>query len=607
MLEFRCARKARTAPGWVLLLFVLAFGAAPLYASDEVRGELLGIQVRAQASYRWPELCHRGWVPVKISIENYGSLAREIDLRGTLPFSSQELEIEQSIALAPGETRELEWLVPLFPSPRRDLSLRLESGFHQVWMGQVGPSHGLDLEARAAVVAGPRETASAAPYWLESWKSGRGVAGEADDGKRCDWVRTTYAELPFSMRALSSLDLVILDAEDALPEERVLDLLARHVAAGGTLAVLGEIGAEQLPQHAAFAGAFEPRFERARAQRVTMHSMGLGLLLFGEPALDDLRTEECELLGRAVAAQRSCVPVPSQPGRRNEARGASAMPKLSELGHLPVREILFVLLGFAVLIGPLNFWFVQRLSRPVLLLVTVPLLSLCFGVVLLGITFAREGFSTRIASRSLTVLDQREQRRATVEWRAFYSPLTPGTALSPRAGTALHLAAEAKLSPHRLRYLIDAGSGALAGAYLPSRRETRHVAIEESACAERLVFERQGAALRVANLLGVTLRALEVYDSAGERHVLAEPLAPGASASLAPASEGRSASSLLQRFEIAGYGGTTPLRIPSELRDLYAAELDAPPWLDRGPLQGAEIRGEHLLFGTLALGAIEAR
>ncbi|MBK9387971.1 MAG: hypothetical protein IPN34_24400 [Planctomycetes bacterium] len=604
MSEFRSVRMPRAL---AVLLAALALGRAPLLADDEVRGDLHQARVRVQASYRWPELCHRGWVPVRIALENYGPLAQEVDLRGALPFSSQELELEQTLVLAPGETRELEWLVPLFPSPRRDLSLRIESGFEQDWMGQVGPSHGLDPLVRTALVAGPREISAAAPHWLEAWKSGRGAVGESDAGSRCDWVRATYAELPLSLRALSSLDVVILDAEDALPDERGLELLARYVAAGGTLAVLGAVGAERMSQHAAFAGAFEPRFERARAQRVELRSMGLGLLLVGGSALEELRAEEGELLGRAVAAQRSCVPVLREPGYSGDPRGASAMPMLRDLGHLPVREFLFVLLGFALLIGPINFWLVQRWKRPVLLLVTVPVLSLCFCAGLLAITFSREGFSTIIASRSLTVLDQREQRRATAEWRAFYAPLSPGTALVTRAGTTLHLPAAEPLSSRRPRYVIDGGSGALAGAYLPSRREARHVVIEESACAERLAFDRKGSALRVTNLLGVALRALEVYDSAGARHVLAEPLESGASAELAPASSRSEASSLLLRVESFGYAGTTPLRIPSEPRDLYAAEVEAPPWLDRGPLRGNEISGEHLLLGTLALGELEAR
>ena len=77
------------------------------------------------------------------------------------------------------------------------------------------------------------------------------------------------------------------------------------------------------------------------------------------------------------------------------------------IGGVPVYGFMILITAFAVLIGPVNYFYLRRKRMLWLLLVTVPATALVTSVLLVGYSVAAHGFSIRSRIRSLTVLDQK--------------------------------------------------------------------------------------------------------------------------------------------------------------------------------------------------------
>ena len=95
------------------------------------------------------------------------------------------------------------------------------------------------------------------------------------------------------------------------------------------------------------------------------------------------------------------------------------------IGGVPVYGFMVLITGFAVLIGPVNYFYLQRKRLLWLLLVTVPVTALVTSVLLVGYSIASHGFSVRSRIRSLTVLDQKSHSAVTVARLALFAGVAP--------------------------------------------------------------------------------------------------------------------------------------------------------------------------------------
>ena len=73
---------------------------------------------------------------------------------------------------------------------------------------------------------------------------------------------------------------------------------------------------------------------------------------------------------------------------------------------VPARAYLSILLVFSLIIGPANYWFLWRKRQQVLLVLTAPLISAVFIVLLAGYVVAGEGLGVRGRAVTFTMLDQ---------------------------------------------------------------------------------------------------------------------------------------------------------------------------------------------------------
>lgn len=575
--------------------------------ASEVRPFALGNTVGGVVTYTWPESCHRGWVPVFLELRNESDQPQEIQVSAVAPWSHHGMEIEGAVVLAPRESRRVELLYPLLAENfDRELTLTLRLGGETASIPAVGPAQAPHPASRACLILRPSlESPNLPANVVGEWLAGSGSGSASDGGSRMEFAQVAFAEAARSWQAYTCVDLVLVEAQADLPDAEVLEALARYVRSGGTVAFLGPHGERALRAHERFAPYLEERFEVGSGTGdadLRGHAMGLGLVLSGPVILAEVGEAEGRLLGRAVAADRSFAPSV----RLSESRASLQMPRLAGLGEVPVRSLIGFLVVFVILIGPLNLWLVQKVRKPVLMLVNVPVLAFAFSAALIGFNFAREGFEARIAARSLSVIDQRDHRRATAECLAFYAPLGLGSGLDPGGSTAvLPVLPEQGSRAHR--FILGGLRGErLSGDFLPTRRPTRMVRVVEDVARERLSFEPEGDSYRVTNLLGSAIREMELRDRAGHSHVLALPIGPGASATLVRVAGPVRGTGLFARLAQGWEAPADLLPVP-ERPSRYVALLERPSWLDRSVIRGEEDAGEHWVVGILPLAPEEWR
>ena len=113
-------------------------------------------------------------------------------------------------------------------------------------------------------------------------------------------------------------------------------------------------------------------------------------------------------------------------------------PVASGLG-IPVRGLFFLMLLFAVAIGPLNLIVLSRKKRRIWMLWTTPAISLITCLAVFAYATFAEGWNRHARTDGLTLLDERSQRATTIGWTAFYSGLPPSD--------GLHFGYESELTP----------------------------------------------------------------------------------------------------------------------------------------------------------------
>ena len=203
------------------------------------------------------------------------------------------------------------------------------------------------------------------------------------------------------------------------------------------------------------------------------------------------------------------------------------------VGLIHARAYILMLLLFAVLIGPVNFFVLWKRRQQALLVLTVPVIALSFIVLLAGYVVAGEGFGVHARAATITLLDQGRQQAAT---RATVSMYAAGR--SPRGGvvfsrdTAVIPSGGTDIIPELAVDLTDTQRmNGLVRARTPANFET--VAFRPA--RERLVVHRQGDRIEVVNGLGETVRDLTLY-SRSVYYRLASPLGNGERGALVRAS-----------------------------------------------------------------------
>jgi hypothetical protein len=86
----------------------------------------------------------------------------------------------------------------------------------------------------------------------------------------------------------------------------------------------------------------------------------------------------------------------------------------------------WIVFFFALLIGPINLFFVRRLRKPILFMVTTPLIAIFSISTLFAYSILRDGFAIKASIHSFTLLNPEAHESVTVATTGFYSGMATG-------------------------------------------------------------------------------------------------------------------------------------------------------------------------------------
>lgn len=448
------------------------------------------------------------------------------------------------------------------------------------------------------------------PDWVRTaYFAGAGVLmvpGGSTTGSGPECVRAGEPVGTWSLNWLSysRYDGVVVTADDlrSMPAE-VRTAVAQYAECGGSLLVLGA--------DAPLPGKWKPLEPEGR---LTPHAAGFGdCFTLGRTTLLKWPAEEWHPVLRSWhrsrdAGQRENTPVEAH----------RKFPVVEDVG-VPVKGLLVLMILFALVIGPLNLFFLARRKRKLWQFWTVPLVSVvtCLGVfAYMAIT---EGWQGRARMEGFTVLDETTRRATTIGWSAYYTPLLSGGGFhfSPATEVAYQNGEERTGGYYRRRsggssLTIDWTRDQHLASGWVTPRVPSHFAVRKGETRRERVTIGRGADGKpeAVNGLGADLTELWYCDEKGTLHRAANVPA-GGRATLEPAARpagsgvntslrdmcGADWSTVVDRAKADGPALLTPRT--------YLAFMDAAPFLDDA-LPGASVRkAKSAVLGILREGGDE--
>ncbi len=394
-------------------------------------------------------------------------------------------------------------------------------------------------------------------------------------------------DLPNDWRLLTAYPLILVDGQSQLAGE-AQEVLRRYVHAGGVVCIAG---VERLP-----AGPLRSLGEAATAG-VQRHGLGACRSVgagFGGPAMASIGAELTGWMFQVWPVL---------------ATFAVEQP-IAGLGEAPVRVFLFVILVFAILAGPVNFYVLRKRKQPLLALLTVPVLGFGTALAMFAYGYFRDGFDVRGGSKTWTLLDQRRHEVVGIAAQTLFSGMSRADLQVPADTIVLAPRAQMRESqqvPDQWRF--DADRQVLDGAFLPSRAPTPLVLAVQEPCRARARVRDDGKGGRELLVDGFQLAAGQVVLRDAEGKYWA-----GDAANLRPRTDRdaqRDRRNLTSHLRSLSLAGDTGVQAPVDLVDSflpdgelpvgsYFAVVASPPW--RADLLAPEARlaTHHLLVGLLA-------
>lgn len=197
------------------------------------------------------------------------------------------------------------------------------------------------------------------------------------------------------------------------------------------------------------------------------------------------------------------------------------------VGGVPARAYLSILIVFSLLIGPANYWFLERKRQRVLLVLTAPIISIIFIGLLAGYVLFGEGLGVRGRAVTFTMLDQVRKQAVTRTSMSLYAAgMTPGGGLHFPRDLAVYPIGRDGTGSRDPQVLDLTDSQRFREGAIQARSPTNLEEVGFRPARERLSFSRETGGVTVMNGLGATITAL-LYHDGGKVYRLAGPLAPG--------------------------------------------------------------------------------
>ena len=407
-----------------------------------------------------------------------------------------------------------------------------------------------DLHAHAGAILGP--LASRRGYSLPG--SGSSPASSSTSRHLYETIDLGFPVSAWSTSWLgfSCYDGIVVTGDDSrtMPPD-VQSAIWRYVECGGALLVLG---GSELPQNWKLEESLKSELSTGSAE-ITAYDVGFGqCIVSAEMDMKGFSQDQWRLI---VGSWMQTV----LPWRWEDEikEGNTLFSVVSSLG-VPVRGLFFLMVLFAVVIGPVNLIVLARKKRRIWMLWTTPVISAitCLAVFTYA-TFA-EGWDRRARTEGLTILDERVHRATTIGWTAFYSALTPSE--------GLHFGYETEVTPLVHSMTTNVGRTVnwthdqhLASGWLTARVPAHFMVRKSETRRERVTVRRRADThLSIVNGLGTDISQLWLANKDGTIYS-ATNIPAGTEAALTP-------------FEKTGIDGSDELFLFEASVPLAIQELD---------------------------------
>ncbi|MBF0409284.1 MAG: hypothetical protein HQM10_18230 [Candidatus Riflebacteria bacterium] len=393
--------------------------------------------------------------------------------------------------------------------------------------------------------------------------------------------------------------LTASELKDCSPE--VFQAIQKYTEAGGNLIVLGKYSP---PSHWKDAYAYEKDNRiMSKDQEIDRFLAGIGTcFVIPESNISNISTDTWKLIERQVTVCKDLW-------EQNEGTNGSTFFPITGIESIPVRALFAIIFIYAILIGPLNIYFFTKLNKRILILASVPVLSLAACLTILLYSAFLEGWLAKGRASVFTLLDEERKQAVSFGWLALYNPLTTDRAI---------FSAETELNPHLIpdKYSFLGGpcrvdwtreqvfGGNWLIARLPSHFKVRKVETRR----ERIIVKRiDESGATIINGLGAKIVKFYLMDGKG-RIFEASDVETGKDAQLLKVNnifEKRSSDALNSILAADWLTIKTKVSAKPHLylsENSYIAFLTDAPFLETGLSEFSINERENIVFGFLKKG-----
>ncbi len=217
-------------------------------------------------------------------------------------------------------------------------------------------------------------------------------------------------KLPESGYAFSGFDCVLLAREQIeQSSQKAKDTLYNYVRAGGSLFVYGR---------------FQPQIAIISSKTdgiLSYYEYGLGMIVTAE-------TEDYNQIESLDWNEISAGLWKNRPFVYNYMHSNTTINdwcKIVNVSPVPSKIMVAVIILMIIIIGPVNILVLRIINKPILMYITVPLISLIAAVMILVFSISKEGTENTERIAGFTVLDQRTGQASTAVVLGYYCPFLP--------------------------------------------------------------------------------------------------------------------------------------------------------------------------------------
>lgn len=285
---------------------------------------------------------------------------------------------------------------------------------------------------------------------------------------------------------------------------------------------------------------------------------------------------------------------------------------IAGIGQAPVLSFVIFISLFVTLIGPVNYYYLQRRHRLYLLLVTVPAgaLLVTFGLFMYAVIVDGLGVKSRV--RSMTMIDQRAGTGAAVSRQAYYAALAPSQGFGFGDDTEVRPYIHKPPRRHSERTMMrsvvwNEPDQQLKSGFISSRTLSQLLVTKVDQTKARLrVGPAKGSTLPVTNELQANLSWLLVLHSDGKYYSGAD-IKAGSGAHLANVTRSAAVDELKKRLR--PFEPEFPIGYSESMHDTPLEWIEGGPYRFREPSPAEQstslLERSIARYGTLYIHPLE--